>query len=235
MKKVKIVLILFVTCMILGACSGEKESMEEALDEQNKEEAKVENETTDDTDKEGSSATPEEPEDLYDIQLNEATTEIELIAPGGEKEVLAADGPSEPVKSPDGKKAVYISPHDWETLGSVYLVDLESGKQEALVPAEGENTSKNVIWQDENHLFVIIGYAYGTVSIGGSIFSVDIETKEKVLIAAEENVEITDLYIDNDTLYYKGIEYIDDSMNEHVEYSNHLSLDEVNQKLKTEE
>jgi len=243
MKKVLILFILVTSIIILGACNTEEESKKEAKNENASNEQK-----TTDTDEEsnGEEATvidenkaeSEETEvqkQTFDIQLNPGSKDIELLSPGGKNVILASDTPSEPVKSPDSQKAVYISPHGWEMLGSLYLVDLVTGEQEVLVPTEGENTPKNVIWQDESHVFVIIGFAHGTVSIGGDIYSVDIETKEKVLIADEERVEITDFYIENNTLYYEGIEYIDDNWNEHIEYSNQLSLDEVKQMLEKDE
>jgi hypothetical protein len=241
MKKLILIFILVASIIVLGACNAKEEAKNEATNEGTNEEVtneeKVnetdsesdEKETTDIDEKEESVENSGDQKQLFDIQLNSESSEIQLLSPDGKMEVLATDMPSKPVKSPDNQKAVYISPHGWETLGSLYLVDLVTGEQEELVPTEEENTPKNVIWQDDSDVFVIIGFAHGTVGIGGDIYSVDIDTKEKVLIVDEERVEITDFYIEKNTLYYEGIEYIDENWNEHVEYSNQLSLDEVNQ------
>ena len=72
---------------------------------------------------------------------------------------------------------------------------------------------------------MLIGYAYGTVSVGGNIYRVNLETKEKTpLTQYEGDVQITDFKIENGILKYSGIKYTDDNFNESVGYSNEKPL-----------
>ena len=166
-----------------------------------------------------------------DIQYNTQSQTVELVYPDGKTKVIASDSPSNPVKSPDNKRAVYISPLEWEVKGSLYLVDLETERLEELVTPEGEDIPKNVIWLDNENVFVIIGYAYGTISVGGGIYKVNIDTKEKELLDLEVNddnrLEITDFHIADGALYYEGIRYIDDDLNESEPYLNKIELDSL--------
>ncbi|WP_052144898.1 DUF4652 domain-containing protein [Halalkalibacter okhensis] len=165
---------------------------------------------------------------VLDIQFNSKTEQVEIVYPNGKTEVLAEDSPTEPKKSPDNKKAVYISPFEWEERGSLYLVDLKNGDQNVLVAPKRDYTPKNVIWQDDSRVLVIIGYGYGTVLVGGNIFSVNIETKEKVQITQYDgHIQILDLEIENGVLHYSGIKYKDEELNESEVYSNNISLDSL--------
>ncbi|UOE94993.1 DUF4652 domain-containing protein [Alkalihalobacillus sp. LMS39] len=165
---------------------------------------------------------------MFNIQFNSKMETIELVYPNGKTEVLTEDSPSEPEVSEDGKKAVYISPFEWEERGDLYIVDLQTGDQEILVPAEGDDIPKNVIWHDNSRVLVIIGYGLGTVAVGGNIYSVNIETKEKVKITNyDENVQLLDFKIEDGMLYYTGIKYKDRQMNATEVYSNHVLLDSL--------
>ncbi|MGJ9385978.1 DUF4652 domain-containing protein [Salipaludibacillus sp. CF4.18] len=165
---------------------------------------------------------------MIDIQFNSKSETVELVYPNGEIEILASDFPSEPKKSSDNKKAVYISPSEWETRGNLYLVDLQKGDKGVLVASEEEYVPKNVIWKDDSRILVIIGYGYGTLAVGGNIFIVNIETKEKTRITNyEDKIQITDFYIEDGVLYYEGIRYKDDNYIESEVYSNNISLDSL--------
>ncbi|MDT8861873.1 DUF4652 domain-containing protein [Alkalihalobacillus sp. MEB130] len=166
---------------------------------------------------------------VLDIRFNSKTEQVELVYPNGKTEVLADHSPTKPQKSPDNKKAVYISPLEWEARGSLYLVDLKSGEQDVLVTPEGDFIPKNVIWQDDSRILVIIGYGHGTVSVGGNIYSVNIKTKEKVQITQYDgHIQILDLeIIENDVLNYRGIKYKDEELNESEVYSNNISLNSL--------
>lgn len=165
---------------------------------------------------------------MYDIQFDSKGETVQLIYPSGKTEVISNDSPTIPIKSPDKTKAVYISPLEWETYGSLYLVDLEKGEQEVLVAPEESNIPKNAIWQDNEHVLVIIGFGDGTVSIGGNIYKVNINTKNKTPITTYDyNVQITDLFFQDGMLHYKGIRYTDDGMSDSVAYSSVISLDSL--------
>ncbi|MCM3716184.1 DUF4652 domain-containing protein [Alkalihalobacillus oceani] len=166
---------------------------------------------------------------MFDIKFNSKTETVELVYPNGNTEVLAEDSPTEPVVSADKKKAVYISPLEWEERGNLYIVDLQSGEQEVLVAPEGDYIPKNAIWQDNKRVLVIIGYGSGTVRVGGNIFSVNIETKEKVKITDynDGRVQILDFEIKDGILTYTGIQYTDNDFQVTKTYSNSISLDSL--------
>lgn len=162
--------------------------------------------------------------DIYDIQYDSKSETVHLVDPTGKIKVFANESPTVPIKSQDKTKAVYISPFEWEVYGNLYLVDLQNGEQEILVATEGSNIPKNVIWEDNENVLVVIGLGDGTVCIGGNIYRVNVKTKEKTQITSyDPKVQITDLYIKDGTLHYKGIKYINEDMNESVVYENYIA------------
>ena len=90
-----------------------------------------------------------------------------------------------PVLSPDETRLAYISPFEFELIGSLYLFDLKEGRNEKIfsVPENSENTIKNVKWFDNNSVVLIIGFGSGTVSKGGDLFLYNISKKEIVQLS----------------------------------------------------
>lgn len=237
--------LLLAATLVLGACSNENATSEDKTNE----EVKTENEAAKTEENKESENDDNRANKMFDIalisdddsfehenpdgtkQIIESERDlIQLIKPDGTTEVIATEMPSEPVKSPDGKKAVYISPLEWEAVGDLYLVNLEDGSKDVLVAqTENQFIPKKVIWENDENVLVIIGYAMGTIDWGGHIYRVNVETKEKTLITDyDSKVSLTDMYIRDGNLYYSGIKYIDDDLNENVEYSNHTSLSSSN-------
>ncbi|MFX3622609.1 MAG: DUF4652 domain-containing protein [Ectobacillus sp.] len=144
----------------------------------------------------------------------------------GQKEKMDLEYPSEPVLAPDGKKYVFIDPLEWECLGSLYLFDNMAGEIKTLIKPEESYIPKYVKWLDERTLAVIIGFGYGTVAIGGNIYSFDVETKEKKPITHfDSRIQITSLeVIDSNTLKYTGIKYVDDIMSEFIAIEETIQL-----------
>lgn len=233
MKKY-IFFVLLAAILVLGACANGNDVNEEQKSEetQTKESTtsgldSAENTDTEEPEKNEDNSEKEETTVIKgnDVQYNEEDKSVQLIKADGSTEVLAARSATEPVKSPDSKKAAYVSPVEFEELGDVYIVNLEEGKQEVLISSEDQQTPKKVIWEDDNNILVIIGQAYGTVGVGGNIYRVNLETKEKnALTNYEGDIQITDLKIENGILKYNGIKYTDDNFNESVPYSNELPL-----------
>ena len=74
-------------------------------------------------------------------------------------------------------------------------------------------------------MLVIIGYQYGTVVWGGNIYRINVETHEREYPEFDIVTQVTDLLrIEDDVLYYSGIQYTDDIQNEYKEYSNQMTL-----------
>ncbi|WP_273716962.1 DUF4652 domain-containing protein [Alkalihalobacillus pseudalcaliphilus] len=168
---------------------------------------------------------------LFDIRLNKNEEMIELIQPNGEVAVLADEWPTEPTISGDQTKALYIAPLQFEVLGDVYVVDLITGEQEIVVSGnqEEQDIPKYVAWDPKttDHFYMTYGLAYGTVAAGGNIYKVDTETGTKeALTEYENNIQVTGLKIQGNILYYFGIEYTDDILNDYVPYVNFIELEE---------
>lgn len=228
MKKYLLFLLLAMT-LVIGACSNAGETTTEAptdTEPTEKQDTPTEKESEETVSQQDPEETTEAP-DFHDIQLNTESNTIELLSPDGEVLTLAEGNPSEPLKSPNGEKAAYISPYGWEELSDLYLVDLKDGKQDVLVSNDSESKPKEFMWEDDEHLLVIIGSPYGTVSVGGDIYRINIETNEKeAIVSTDDKTEITKLErIEDGVLYYSGIQYTDDEWNEHQEYANQVTLE----------
>jgi hypothetical protein len=222
--------LLLAISLVLGACSNTEKTTSAKTSTDTKSSENMDLPAQNEAEVTVTSKEQEETTDLpdfFDIQLNTESNRVELLYPGGKPVVLADDIPSEPLKSPNGQKAAYISPWEMEESSNLYIVDLQDGSQDILVStADTEYQPKDVIWEDDEHVMVIIGYRYGTVDVGGSIYRINIETKEQEVIKPSGgNTQITDLErIEDKVLYYNGIQYIDDIQNEYKEYSDQISL-----------
>lgn len=226
MKKLRLLIVLLIA-FVLTACGTAEE---EKSASKNEDTSQVENDTND-TEKnsaEEESTTEEATEEveLYNIELNNENNTVELKKEGEDTVVLSDQYPSEPVKSLNGQHAAYLAPFEWEEISDLYIVDLKEGSQKKLIEGNSESKPKNVIWENDEHVLVILGYPYGTVSIGGNIYRVNIETgAQEQLTDYEDDTQITDFHIEDGTLHYSGIKYTDNEMNEHEEYSNQISLE----------
>ncbi|WP_017154367.1 DUF4652 domain-containing protein [Bacillus bingmayongensis] len=144
----------------------------------------------------------------------------------GEKESTPFEFPSEPIVSPDGKSTVFIDPLEWESLGTLYIFDNTIGGFETLIEHENDFTPKYVKWLDHKTLGVIIGYGYGTVAIGGNLYTYDLANKEKKQITEfESNIQITSFdVLEGNKVKCKGIKYTDDILNQFIEFEDIVQL-----------
>lgn len=128
--------------------------------------------------------------------------------------IINEELPSNPQLSPDKTKITYISPHEWEVIGSLYLYNVVSAEHTILMKVEeikDKNRIKKAIWLNDNNLILIIGHAYGTVSIGGDIYTFNINSKKLVsYFKCDKKEQITDINISNNQLKYDIITYDDD-------------------------
>ncbi|KAB3526772.1 DUF4652 domain-containing protein [Alkaliphilus serpentinus] len=127
-------------------------------------------------------------------------TKIKIKTKDGE-EYISDDFSSIPVLSPDQKRLAFISPYEFETLGELHIYDIDSKTKSTIIKTIdiGDQSSvKLVKWLDDRYLLTIIGYAYGTVSRGGSLYIYDTkENNYKLLLEKEDENrrEIMDLVI----------------------------------------
>ncbi|KON88873.1 hypothetical protein AF332_20100 [Sporosarcina globispora] len=167
---------------------------------------------------------------MYKLFYDDTKEEIYQIDPEGKKTVLADSFPSKPEYSPDKRKAIYISPLEWECPGSLYLYDLENGHiSELVTPDENQNIPKYAIWLDNKTIALIIGFGAGTTQIGGNVYTIntnEIELKQVTNYSRE--IQITKLELKHNSLELMGIKYNDDTFNEFVAFNDKIPLDKIN-------
>lgn len=157
------------------------------------------------------------------LQYNQVAREILYIYPNGKKEIIDNDFASKPVYSPNGKQVVFISPLEWETIGKIYMYDLDIHKKSILVEFDDEKfVPKDVVWLDEGNLALILGMAFGTISIGGDIYIYNIENKKfQRITEVEHRIQYTSLEVDSLSGIFRanGIEYTDENFIDYIEFT----------------
>ena len=123
---------------------------------------------------------------------------LSVTGPEGER-ILSEDYPSQPKISPQGSYLSYIAPSEWEQIGTLYKYNLKEDDVVALVEGEDlpeQHTVKEFWWLDENIIVFIGGFSYGTVSVGGSLYAIDIKNDKMVeVFSQEDRSEVKDIEI----------------------------------------
>lgn len=67
-----------------------------------------------------------------------------------------------------------------EGIGRVFVKDLATSERWALeiVPGEEQNTPKSILWIDDDNVISIVGLGYGTISLGGNLYKINVKTGE---------------------------------------------------------
>lgn len=119
--------------------------------------------------------------------------------------------PSKPVISPKHKKCAFIAPNEWESIGDLYVYNFKDNTSSILIKGEDyskRHKIKKVLWKSEDRLILIIGNAYGTISLGGNIFEYDlIDSKIELKYECKEYEEIKDLFINDGNLICTRIKF----------------------------
>lgn len=123
------------------------------------------------------------------------------VKSGQKVTILNNNYPSLPVVSPDKNKIAYISPAEWEDLGKVFIYNAVTGQNELAMGRKiipDQKTPKVLAWLDNRYLLCIIGYAYGTITVGGDLYLLDTSSKKLSLIKKNDGPrqEIKDLKVD---------------------------------------
>lgn len=142
------------------------------------------------------------------------------------REIIDKNTPSKPMISPNKKLAVYIAPFEWEVMGSIYLIDLENMvKDKIYEPRNDALNPKNIMWINNGEIAVILGYAYGTIAIGGNVFNLNLATKELTqLTHFSDDIQINSVSIKNSILTVSGIKYTDPMFLNTEEYTSRIDL-----------
>jgi len=151
-----------------------------------------------------------------------------IYTDSGNKEntIIEKNSPSRPLISPDKKKAIYISPFEWEQIGEVYLIDLNTFKSKLIYKPQSNNvTPKDITWINNNEIAMILGYPYGTIAVGGDIYKYEIYNEALNLLSEfPDKIQITNIEYENSQLLLKGKEYIDDNYLETEKYLKKMNI-----------
>lgn len=150
---------------------------------------------------------------MLKLQFDGDNRIISILEPNDTIKPLPFDFTSEPQISPDNQRAIFISPLEWETVGSLFLLDLTTGNIEEIISPFDQNTSKEAVWLNDRYIAVIIGFADGTIAVGGDIYIYDVDShKLRRLTRVTPMVQITNLRVREGILGYEGIKYTDEQM-----------------------
>jgi len=143
---------------------------------------------------------------IYDIDI--LTGKKTVFQFDEDSNTLLSIANSMPQKSPSGHYIGFIDANLWESNSNFYLTDLSNADStRKLLRAGNGNAVKNFVWYPNSDIiFYVLGYAMGTVTVGGDIYVTDVEGNFVKLIESnrDKKEEITmDISVDKDFLYYK--------------------------------
>lgn len=105
---------------------------------------------------------------------------VALKTPEGHWQLLSLGMPSRPVISPDKRQVAWIDNVGFEVIGRPWVYSVESLSMDQVMPLayalepQDAHAAKQVMWQDNDHLAMVWGYGYGTVTQGGDVYRVQI-------------------------------------------------------------
>lgn len=117
--------------------------------------------------------------------------------------------------SPNGKKQVMIEGlGEFEVTGTIVLKELSDNTIWDIDFNHGNQwTAKKIDWYDDESFLTIIGLVHGTVTRGGDLYHLNVNTlKLTPVIELPLKEEVTDFSIEGDQLTYKVHIYQDDAM-----------------------
>ena len=165
---------------------------------------------------------------MYRLRYDEATGFIYVKKEEGTEVLMEERFSSNPAISPDGRRAAYITPLEWESESSLYVYNLETGaKREVDLDIDrAKEKVKGVEWLDDQRLVLIIGGIYGTVDAGGNIYQFDLEKESLVPVKKYQDgrTQAVKLHVLNEALLVDTMEDTDQSMSGFVRKQEELPL-----------
>lgn len=119
--------------------------------------------------------------------------------------------------SPDGRYLAYLTPAIWEARANLYFLDISSLKSKRITNLISY-TEQNRVWKvafGSRDVYILQGYAYGTIPHGGDLYKISLPSLEKKLLKRTGlKREFRDLaVIGTDTVLLFGINWDEHSMN----------------------
>lgn len=118
-----------------------------------------------------------------------------IIKKSGELKSICLESTSPmPAVSPNRKRIAYIHPFEWEEIGELYIYNIDNDNTEIAITREDiadQSTVKAAKWLDDRYILTIIGYAYGTVRVGGDLYLYDTKDEDLKLIVEANSLDKT--------------------------------------------
>lgn len=113
------------------------------------------------------------------------------ISVGETKRQICNEYCSDPILNRNNMKIIYISPFEWEMIGKLMMYDIRNEKLTKIEIEEIQegHTIKKIQWLDDNKIAMIVGFANGTITVGGDLYTYDLNTKEYICIYSPPKAE----------------------------------------------
>lgn len=173
----------------------------------------------------------------YDYNINEASW-LTVLAKDEEVIEVLDMSTSRPYFLKDRKRIIYIDDVQFESIGNVIIYDSESKEKDYITTfdfGQDDLTAKYVSLIDEQSALVVVGYAYGTVTQGGLLYLLDLDTKELTEIISKEYIEAittlggevvkADVYEHVLTVLF--VEWLDDNYETYCYIKKHFLLNDM--------
>lgn len=106
----------------------------------------------------------------------------------------------------------------FEVIGNlfVYHTETKNKRKETSYEYGQGDTVKALEWLDDDHILLIIGYSYGTITQSGNLYIYDINEGElEMILSAEERSELVDVMMNGADIKLTIVVWTDDN---YIEY-----------------
>lgn len=154
-----------------------------------------------------------------------------------QKMISETENVTKAVSSPDNKKKALVHGKGGSATGEVTeegyskIVLQDLAKNEYYIIELNDKTkqltAKDLVWRNNENILVIIGSAYGTVTRGGNVYDLNLNTGELFLIYSTKDLktEVTKIKRGDEFHYILNInEYTDNNLMESKEYEENITL-----------
>jgi len=102
---------------------------------------------------------------------------------------------------------------------AIYIKNIKTNKivKYEVINDKTQNTLRNIEWWDNEHLIVVTGFGYGTISYGSGVYSLDINTGKfsRLYRIKDEKYQILDVKKEGNDLTLQLLIYDDETYNAH--------------------
>lgn len=126
------------------------------------------------------------------------------------------DYPSKPIINADKTKLAYISPYEFEMAGELWLYDATTDANKKIFTQEqagDEKAVKQIFWADNDHLLILTGNIYGTISSNRALHLLNTENLHlQHIFQVEDNQDIRDIRFHHaSSIAFQIVTYNEDS------------------------